>query len=102
MPNRNFRQAERPRTFICRSIAGAEAQGEQGEAFMIIVRLGLAAAFFGCAAAAHATTVVIFVEPMTLERYTKVFDTPGRDRVLLCMAPPATSGCTDVTSKMHR
>jgi hypothetical protein len=55
----------------------------------------------GFASAAQATTVVIFVEPMTLERYTKVFDTPGRDRVLLCMAPPATSGCTDVTSKVH-
>ena len=34
---------------------------------MIFVRLGLAAAVFGSAAAAHATTVVIFVEPMTLE-----------------------------------
>lgn len=69
---------------------------------MHFVRLGLTAMLFGSAAAAHATTVVIFVEPMTLERYTKVFDTPGRDRVLLCMAPPATSGCTDVTAKLHR
>jgi len=69
---------------------------------MLAVRLATAALLFGCAAAAHATTVVIFVEPMTLERYTKVFDTPGRDRVLLCMAPPATSGCTDVTRQMHR
>ena len=69
---------------------------------MLMVRLGAAAALFGSAAAAHATTVVIFVEPMTLERYTRVFDSPGPDRVLLCMAPPATSGCTDVTSKVHR
>ena len=46
--------------------------------------------------------MVIFVEPMTLERYTKVFDTPGPDRVLLCMAPPATSGCTDVTAQVRR
>ena len=68
---------------------------------MIFVRLGLAAAVFGSAAAAHATTVVIFVEPMTLEHYVRVIDTPGRDRVLMCMAPPATSGCTDVTSKVR-
>jgi hypothetical protein len=70
--------------------------------FMLIVRLGLAVALVGSAAAAQATTVVIFVEPMTLERYTRVFDTPGRDRVLLCMAPPSTSGCTDVTAKVKR
>jgi hypothetical protein len=70
---------------------------------MRAARLAIAAAVVGgIASAAQATTVVIFVEPMTLERYTRVFDTPGRDRVLLCMAPPATSGCTDVTSKMHR
>ena len=56
----------------------------------------------GFASAAQATTVVIFVEPMTLERYVKVIDTPGRDRVLMCMAPPATSGCTDVTAKVRR
>ena len=68
---------------------------------MAFVRLVTAAALFGSGAAAHATTVVIFVEPMTLERYTRVFDTPGRDRVLLCMAPPATSGCTDVTRQVH-
>ena len=53
----------------------------------------------GFASAAQATTVVIFVEPMTLERYTRVYDTPGRDRVLLCMAPPATSGCTELPIK---
>ena len=56
----------------------------------------------GFASAAQATTVVIFVEPMTLERYVRVIDTPGRDRVLMCMAPPATSGCTDVTAKVRR
>ena len=56
----------------------------------------------GFASAAQATTVVIFVEPMTLERYTKVFNTPGPDRVLMCMAPPATSGCTDVTAQAKR
>jgi len=45
--------------------------------------------------------VIIYVEPMTLERYVRVINTSGPDRVLMCMAPPATSGCTDITSKAH-
>ena len=69
---------------------------------MRIVRLALAAAILGSASAAQATTVVIFVDPMSFDRYTKVFDTKGPDRVLMCMAPPATSGCTDVTKQVRR
>ena len=70
---------------------------------MRAARLAIAAVIAGgFASAAQATTVVIFVEPMTLERYTKVFATPGPDRVLMCMAPPATSGCTDVTNRAKR
>jgi hypothetical protein len=69
---------------------------------MRLVRFILGSAILGSAAAAQATTVVIYVEPMTLERYVKVLDTRGPDRVLMCMAPPATSGCTDVTSKIRR
>jgi len=63
------------------------------------VRLGIAAALVGCSTAAQATTVVIFVEPMTLERYARIFDTPGRDRFLMCMAPPSTAGCTELPIK---
>jgi hypothetical protein len=67
---------------------------------MRLARLIIAGALFGFAAtAAQATTVVIYVEPMTLDRYMKVFDTPGRDRVLMCMVPPATGGCTEVPVK---
>jgi hypothetical protein len=69
---------------------------------MRLVRLVFAAALLGCAATAQATTVVIVVEPMTMEHYVRVLDTPGRDRILMCMAPPATSGCTDVTAKAAR
>ena len=65
-------------------------------------RVALAAVILGSSAAAHATTVVIMVEPMTLERHVQVYDTPGRDRILMCMAPPATSGCTDVTNRVKR
>ena len=45
---------------------------------MRLVRSILALALLGSAAAAQATTVVIYVEPMTLDRYIKVMDTPGR------------------------
>ena len=63
---------------------------------MRFIRLGLGLALLASAASAQATTVIIFVEPMTLERYTRVFDTPGPDRVLMCPAPPATGSCTKV------
>ncbi len=66
---------------------------------MRLFRLALTVAMLGSATAAQATTFIIYVEPMTLDRYLKIIDTPGRDRVLMCMAPPAVSGCTDVTAK---
>ena len=69
---------------------------------MKIVQLALAAALIASSAAAQATTVVIIVEPMTLEHYTRVLNTPGRDRVLMCMAPPSTSGCTELPIKRKR
>jgi hypothetical protein len=69
---------------------------------MTIVRLAFATALLASSAALQAATVVIIVEPMTLDHYTKVIDTPGRDRVLMCMAPPSTSGCTEVHVKAKR
>lgn len=67
---------------------------------MRIVRLSIAAALLVWAGAAQATTIIIFIEPMSMERYTRVFDTPGPHRVLMCMAPPATGGCTEVPLKI--
>jgi hypothetical protein len=64
-----------------------------------MLAIGLICAPLG---AVQAATVVIYVEPMTLTRYTKVIDTPGPDRVFVCMAPPATGGCTDVTPRKKR
>jgi len=82
-------------------MARAERKGRG--TLMRLVRFVLGIAILGsAAAAAQATTVVIYVEPMTLDRYVRIIDTKGPDRVLMCMAPPATSGCTDVTSKVHR
>ena len=69
---------------------------------MSVVRLAIAAGFLGCASAAQATTVIIYVEPMTLERYTRVFDTPGPDRAFMCPAPPAAGSCTELPIKHRR
>ncbi len=64
------------------------------------IRLAIAAALLGSsAAAAPAVTIIVFVEPMTLERYTTVIATPGRDRLLMCMAPPAVSDCKELPLK---
>lgn len=59
--------------------------------------LGLTAAFAGTSA--NAATVVILNNPMTMERQMIVLDSKGPDRVLMCMAPPSTSGCTEVPLK---
>jgi hypothetical protein len=53
-------------------------------------------ALSGTASTAHAATVVIMVDSATLERRTIVIPTRGADRVLLCMAPPAVSGCRNL------
>ena len=68
---------------------------------MRALRLAIAIILLASAGVAQATTIVIFVDPLTLDKYTRVFDTPGPDRVLMCMAPPATSGCTEVPLKKH-
>ena len=69
---------------------------------MKIVRVAIGAALLASSAVVQATTIVVIVEPMTLSHYTKVIDTPGPDRMLMCMAPPSTSGCTEVRIKQRR
>ena len=66
---------------------------------MRVVRLAIAAALLGCSAAVHATTIIIFVDPMTFDHYTKVIETPGPDRAVMCMAPPALANCREVQLK---
>ena len=46
--------------------------------------------------AASAATIVIFTDPMSLDRRTVVLDTPGRDRLVICQAPPALTGCREM------
>ena len=55
-----------------------------------------------CSGAAQATTVIVFVDPMTFEKHTKVYDTPGPDRMLMCVEPPGTAGCTEIPIKKRR
>jgi len=62
-------------------------------------KLALALGFAVIGSSANAATVVILTDPMTLERQTIVVDRKGPDRVLMCMAPPATSGCTELSLK---
>jgi hypothetical protein len=69
---------------------------------MSVTRLVIAAVLVGCASAAQATTVIVYVEPMTMERYTRIFDTPGPDRFLLCPAPPSAGSCTELPIKHRR
>jgi len=66
------------------------------------VRLGIAGAFPFLPAAAQATTVIIYINPMTLEHYTRVIDTPGPDRAMMCMAPPAVSNCKELQVRHGR
>ena len=47
--------------------------------------------------AASAATVIIYTDPMSLSRYTVVYDTPGRDRAFICMLPPRYGACHAIT-----
>ena len=67
-----------------------------------IARIVISAAAIGWAGTAQAATIVIFVDPMTFEKHTRVFDTPGPDHLLMCMEPPGTAGCTEIPIRKHR
>ena len=66
---------------------------------MRVVRAGIAVAAIAWTGAAQATTVVIFVDSMSMQRHTRVIDTPGPDRFLMCVEPPAVTGCTELPIK---
>jgi hypothetical protein len=53
----------------------------------------VAVAGIGSAMPVSAATIVIFTNPMTMERRMVVVDPDGPDRAFLCMLPPGTSGC---------
>ena len=65
-------------------------------------RLAFALALVGAAQPAAAATVIIYTDPMTLERKTVVYDTPGPHRAFMCMTPPAESDCVPVRIRSSR
>ena len=69
---------------------------------MRVVRVALVMSAILAAPAAQAATVVVFVNPMTLDKHTEVFNTPGPDRFLMCMQPPGTTGCTELPIRRRR
>jgi hypothetical protein len=66
------------------------------------LHLFIAAAAIASPGAAHALTVVVYVDPMTLDKHTRVFNTPGPDRLLVCMKPPGEAGCTELPIAKRR
>lgn len=70
---------------------------------MSILRFTIAAAAIAVwSGAAQSATVIVFVDPMTLEKHTQVYDTPGPDRMIMCVEPPGTAGCTEIPIKKRR
>lgn len=69
---------------------------------MRVLRVAFALPFMLAAPAADAATVIVFVNPMTLDKHTEVFNTPGPDRFLMCMQPPGTMGCTELPIRKRR
>ena len=65
-------------------------------------RLLIACVALTGAGAAHAATIIIYTDPMTLSRYSVVVDTRGPDRTFLCMAPPADPNCTEIKARRGR
>jgi len=65
-----------------------------------IVICGFAAAL--AATPASAATVIVYTDPMTMERRTVVLDSTGPDRAFVCMMPPGDAGCREVPIKRGR
>lgn len=69
---------------------------------MRFVRVAFALSVLFAAPAARATVVIVFVNPVTLDKHTEVFNTRGPDRFLMCMQPPGTAGCTELPIRKRR
>jgi hypothetical protein len=67
-----------------------------------LLTIAISAAAIACSGAAQAATIVVYVDPMTFEKHTRVFDTPGPDRLLMCVEPPGTAGCTEIPIRKRR
>jgi hypothetical protein len=64
----------------------------------ILALIGTAA----LAAPAEAATVIIYQDPMSMDRHTVVLDTQGPDRAFWCMLPQSIVGCVPLAVKRGR
>ncbi len=51
---------------------------------------------------APAATILVFTDPMTMDRRTVVVESKGPDRAFVCMLPPGDAGCRAVPIKRAR
>jgi hypothetical protein len=51
---------------------------------------------------AQADTVIVYTNPMTLERKVVVNDAPGPDRAFHCFLPPSNIGCQPIALRRGR
>lgn len=63
-----------------------------------VLAVGLAA----IAAPVQSATVIIYQDPMTMDRRVVVRDTPGPDRAFFCVLPPSDIGCRQLPVKRGR
>ena len=79
--------------------------GQMFESLRVMMRTRT---FFIAAAAAlpslpaSAATIVVYTDPMTMERRTVVVDSTGPDRAFLCMLPPGDAGCRAIPVRRER
>ena len=92
--------------FIDNSHGRADTGFNKGNSGMksLVRSLAIAGAVIVAAvpARAGAETIVIYINPMTLERTVVVTETPGRDRVFHCFLPPSDLGCQPMTVRRKR
>ena len=64
--------------------------------------LALAVAVSAWPNVAKAHTVIVYTNPMTLERKVVVNDAPGPDRAFHCFLPPSNIGCQPIAVRRGR
>jgi hypothetical protein len=67
-----------------------------------LVAIALGMAGLTAATAGQAATVIVYADPMTLQKKIVVRESPGPDRAFLCMLPPSEAGCTRLDVRRAR
>ena len=64
------------------------------------ILIGVVAAL--ASSAASSRMIVVYTDPMTMDRRTVVIESRGPDRAYLCMLPPGDAGCRAVPIRRDR